>query len=64
MAKDLGSREFFLEVYSELKAYIVDEVIPAYGLPPEAATWNADMIEYNVPGAWRGRGYAGAAEAA
>ena len=48
----IGSREHFLAVYAELRAFIVDEVIPSYGLPAEAAAWNAEMLDYNVPG-WR-----------
>ena len=46
----IGSHAHFLAVYQELRAYIVDEVIPTYGLPAEAAQWNADMLDYNVPG--------------
>ena len=56
---EIGSRDHFLAVYEELRSFIVKDVIPAYGLPAEAAQWNADMLDYNVPGtgdAWpRGR---------
>lgn len=50
---DLGSREFFMHVYDELKHVIVEEILPKYGLPAEAATWTSEMMDYNVPGACR-----------
>lgn len=46
-----GTREHFLEVYEELRALIVEKIVPSYGLPAEAAAWNRDMLDYNVPGA-------------
>ena len=51
----LGSRDFFMRVFEELKSVIIDEFVPAYGLPKEAATWMAGMIDYNVPGACAAR---------
>lgn len=53
---DLGSREFFMSVYDELKSFIVNDVLPQYGLPQEAADWTSEMIEYNVPGGKLNRG--------
>jgi hypothetical protein len=54
---DLGSREYFMDVYDELKHVIVEEIMPKYGLPAEAAAWTREMMDYNVPGAcgswWR-----------
>ena len=55
----IGSREHFLSVYDELRRFLVEEVIPGYGLPAEAAQWNADMLDYNVPGTCRSLGYGG-----
>ena len=46
-----GTREHFLEVYEELRALIVEKIVPSYGLPAEAAAWNRDMLDYTVPGA-------------
>jgi len=51
-ALPIGSREHFLAVYEELRDEIVERIIPSYGLPKEAAEWNREMLEYNVPGAW------------
>ena len=48
---DFGSREYFLSVYNELRDLVCDTIVPSYGLPAEAAAWNRDMLEYNVPGA-------------
>lgn len=50
---DLGSKEFFLSVYDELKAFILNDVIPQYGLPAEAIDWTREMLDYNVPGVCR-----------
>lgn len=52
----LGSREAFLEVYEKLRDELVSELLPEYGLPQEAADWNREVIEYNVPGGKLNRG--------
>ncbi len=52
----LYKRAAFVEVYDELRREIVDEILPAYGLPKEVAEHQAEMLDYNVPGGKLNRG--------
>lgn len=46
----------FLDVYADLKKEMVEVVLPAYGLPKEVADYQAEVMEYNVPGGKLNRG--------
>lgn len=52
----MGSRESFLEVYDELRREVLEEILPAYGLPAEVAAYQREVMEYNVPGGKLNRG--------
>lgn len=46
----------FLDVYADLKKEVVSEILPGYGLPKEVAEYQAEVMEYNVPGGKLNRG--------
>ena len=49
-------RTAFLEVYTELRDEVLSKILPGYELPAEAATWQKDVMDYNVPGGKLNRG--------
>ena len=46
----------FLEVYADLRREMVDEILPGYGLPAEVSAYQAEVMDYNVPGGKLNRG--------
>ena len=46
----------FLEVYAELRREMADEILPGYKLPTEVGAYQAELMDYNVPGGKLNRG--------
>jgi hypothetical protein len=46
----------FLDVYADLKKEVLEEILPGYGLPKEVADYQAEVMDYNVPGGKLNRG--------